>query len=189
MKSLEQIGREQFTEKVGHGYLPIYERLWKDLQYKEIILLEIGIYNGNSLRTWCEWFLNATIVGIDHNPNNPMQTDRAKLHFGKQEDVAFLRSVAEQYNGFDIIIDDGSHMWEDQQISFETLWPYIVPGGMYIIEDLHTSGDPFWAKGEQDTIEYLNAIIGNLLLGVETPIRSIECYSKMTVLHKRGLNE
>lgn len=41
----------------------------------------------------------------------------------------------------DVVIDDGSHHMSDIQTSFEHLFPKINFGGIYIIEDLHTS---FW---------------------------------------------
>lgn len=181
---LREIGQNEYTGKVSFGYLEIYERLWRDLQYQPITLLEIGIYNGNSLRVWCKWFPSATIIGIDSNETNPMRTDRAKLHFGKQEDIGFLESLSDIYSGFDIIIDDGGHYWQDQQISFETLWPYLKTGGMYIIEDLHTSADKFWAKGEQNTVDYLKDVVDATVFG-RTDVKSIEFYKSLAVIHKK----
>lgn len=182
--SLEEIGRKNFTEKVGHGYLPIYEKLWLPIQEEPITLLEIGIYNGNSMRTWCEWFPNATIVGIDHNPNNPMKVDRAKTHFGKQEDWEFLSTVANEYKQFDIIIDDGSHIWLHQQLTFEYLWPVVKPGGMYIIEDLHTSLDPFWSGGAAtNTVDFIKPLVEEVIL-YQQDIYSIQVYNKLAIFHK-----
>jgi hypothetical protein len=40
---------------------------------------------------------------------------------------------------FDVVIDDGSHVPEHQLISFESLWPAVKPGGLYIVEDLETN--------------------------------------------------
>lgn len=37
---------------------------------------------------------------------------------------------------FDIIIDDGSHVGRMQLEAFESLWPHLAPGGVYIVEDL-----------------------------------------------------
>lgn len=184
--TLRQIGDKNWTNKGGYGYLEVYEKLWAEYKEAPINLLEIGIYNGNSMRTWCEWFPNATIIGIDHNPNNPMTTDRAELHFGWQEDDEFLLKVATQYEFFDIIIDDGSHIWKDQQGTFETLWPFVETGGMYIIEDLHTSLDTFYQKeDEENTVEYLKTLAEDIIHGRAAEMHSIEFYKSLAVVHKK----
>lgn len=41
--------------------------------------------------------------------------------------------------GVDIVIDDGSHISDHQRISFETLFPLMNEGGVYICEDLQAS--------------------------------------------------
>ena len=39
---------------------------------------------------------------------------------------------------FDMIIDDGGHTMEQMQISLNYLWDQVKPGGLYVIEDLHS---------------------------------------------------
>ena len=39
----------------------------------------------------------------------------------------------------DIVIDDGSHKYRDQQLNLAQLLPLVRPGGYYVIEDVHTS--------------------------------------------------
>lgn len=41
--------------------------------------------------------------------------------------------------GVDVVLDDGSHVAGHQRVSFETLFPLLNAGGLYIIEDMHTS--------------------------------------------------
>ena len=36
----------------------------------------------------------------------------------------------------DIVIDDGSHRFLDQQATLHVLWPRVRPGGFYIVEDV-----------------------------------------------------
>ena len=51
--------------------------------------------------------------------------------------------------GFDIIIDDGSHDPKDQIKSFESLFPSLKCGGVYVVEDImEPRNNPF--------IEYLS---------------------------------
>ena len=66
------------------------------------------------------------------------------IYLGDQSDAEFLqRFITETHGGFDIIIDDGSHVPKHQIISFENLWPSVKPGGLYAIEDIETS---FWSN-------------------------------------------
>ena len=41
--------------------------------------------------------------------------------------------------GFDAIIDDGGHRNDQIKTSFDELWPALLPGGVYFVEDLHVS--------------------------------------------------
>lgn len=187
MKSLDQIGREQYTEKADQGFLKIYDKLWTPIRYDPIKLLEIGVYNGNSMRTWCEYFPNATIVGIEKNDANPMSVDRAEVWFGNQSDIDFLQKVIEEYGDFDIIVDDGGHIWAEQLASFIYLIHFVKPGGMYIIEDLQTSFDRFWQKeNEISMLEYLKNTVNTVMINPEQIIESVEFYYRVAIIHKRA---
>ena len=41
--------------------------------------------------------------------------------------------------GWDLVIDDGSHVPEHNLISFAALYPFVRPGGLYVIEDIESS--------------------------------------------------
>jgi hypothetical protein len=41
--------------------------------------------------------------------------------------------------GVDIVLDDGSHQTKHQIESFKILFPEMSEGGLYMVEDLHTS--------------------------------------------------
>lgn len=49
-----------------------------------------------------------------------------------------MTTIGERYGPFDIIVDDGSHMASHIITTFETMFPYVIAGGMYVMEDLHT---------------------------------------------------
>lgn len=68
---------------------------------------------------------------------------RIKVFHGDQSEKAFLASLVEaRPAGWDIIIDDGSHLPEHQILSFKHLFPALRPGGLYVVEDTETS----WMK-------------------------------------------
>jgi hypothetical protein len=82
----------------------------------------------------------ATIVGVDIEPRvAELAEPGIDIHVGSQSDPEFLARLIDRYGGFDIIIDDGSHWYRDQRVSMEVLWPALSDGGVYLVEDVHTS--------------------------------------------------
>lgn len=66
---------------------------------------------------------------------------------------------------FDIVIDDGKHQSDLQMISFNALWPHVVPGGLYIIEDLHVARHPaFLKKGVVSMADVIEEWVEQLML-------------------------
>lgn len=104
--------------------------------------MEIGIGGrGTSLSMWKEYFPNAEVIGFEYDTNSVSQA-RETGHIVYEGDQALqqdLEHCNDKYGPFDIIIDDGGHEMGQQQISFGHLFPLLSPGGLYIIEDLHTS--------------------------------------------------
>lgn len=122
-------------------YFPIYSRHFAPYRHRPIKVLEIGIYRGGSLDMW-HWYFGpeATLVGIDIDEAAKAATDpRHVVEIGDQTDADFLRRVAEQHGPFDIIIDDGGHEMQQQIVTAETLFPLLNEGGVYLVEDCHTS--------------------------------------------------
>jgi demethylmacrocin O-methyltransferase len=97
---------------------------------------------------WKRYFYKGTITGIDLYDKSALQENRLKIYQGDQTDPNFLRNVSAAEGPFDIIIDDGSHINSHIIISFETLFPLMPSGGIYVIEDTQTS---YWPKYEGST--------------------------------------
>lgn len=104
-------------------------------------MLEIGVFEGGSLQMWKDFFgRKAEIYAIDINPEcKKYEEEQINIFIGSQGDRDFLSQFGSEYGKFDIILDDGSHLMEDQIASFETLFTYLNDGGIYICEDTHTS--------------------------------------------------
>jgi cephalosporin hydroxylase len=122
-------------------YLDLYDRHFSAFRGTSVKMLEIGVLNGGSLEIWREYFgPRAVLFGIDITPECAQRVDPPnQVRIGSQADPAFLRRVVEEMGGVDIVLDDGSHNARHQQASFETLFPLLNDGGVYAIEDLHTS--------------------------------------------------
>ena len=124
-------------------YFPIYDRHLATYRGSAIRVLEIGVYRGGGLAMLGHYLGPAAqIVGIDIDELARTGAGRHVVEIGDQEDPAFLSSVAERHGPFDIVIDDGGHTMRQQIRSVETLFPLLAEGGVYIVEDCHTS---YWA--------------------------------------------
>jgi beta-1,4-mannosyl-glycoprotein beta-1,4-N-acetylglucosaminyltransferase len=157
--TLDEIARKYNTDKssVFHNYTEKYERYFGHLRNEPLTILEIGIQNGFSLKTWKEYFPNATIYGIDIVDCSHMNDDRVTTLQGSQNDTEFLQHVVDHYGPFDIIIDDGSHYNTDMKISFDFLFPYVKPGGIYVVEDLHCV---YWPEFSDGNHAFMNRLKG-----------------------------
>ena len=60
---------------------------------------------------------------------------------GDQANATFWAELvaAELDTGVDIVLDDGGHTMEQQVATFRALWPALRPGGVFLVEDTHSS--------------------------------------------------
>jgi len=123
-----------------HNYGPVYESYLEPFRQYSVNLLEIGVLRGSSMRAWRDYFPDAKLWGLDIDPRSTahMQNEHGiNLMIGSQDDNSVLdRLASDAGDGFDIIIDDGSHMVDHIIASLTFLFPLMHPGGIYIVEDL-----------------------------------------------------
>ena len=124
---------------------------------------------GASLRAWAELFPNATVTGLD-----PAE-DAAELN-GLHERIRVITcdsrddSCVEKLGSYDLIVDDGHHSLDAQRSTLKTLWPFVKPGGLYVIEDVADWGERLVADRA-----YLSKIVGR-----ETPYFFLEALRSQT---------
>ncbi len=126
-----------------------YEAFWsRRPDFRPRNVFELGVWDGGSSAFWFEYFQPAKHVGADltRRPDRYFQDyvrsrqlgPRLKIHWGiDQADARTLRKlVASEFDGpLDLVIDDASHLYGPTKASFETLFPLLRPGGLYVIED------------------------------------------------------
>lgn len=130
-----------------HDYCRLYDREFSKWRDEKIKLVEIGLNVGASIKLWLDYFSVASVYGVDiaEFKSKVGTPDPSRFTFvrGDQSDRQFWRKfVWEHGTRWDIIIDDGCHFSGPIAISFEELWPYVAPGGYYIIEDLAEVRNP-----------------------------------------------
>lgn len=117
-----------------HDYIRIYDRIL--LPYKNTTnnVLEIGIYQGHSTQMFAKYFTKAeNVYGMDIADMQTIYVNDPRIKIvindaTKAENLNFLSNL-------DVVIDDASHMLDDQINTLKLLWPRLNTNAIYIIED------------------------------------------------------
>ena len=122
-----------------HNYTRQYNSLLHEFREKPIKYLEIGVYNGGSIKGFKEAFKHSTCcLGLDINNRCKKYEDvenNVFVEIGDATDSNFIQQITKKYGSFDVILDDGSHRNKDVIETFELLFPLLNDNGLYIVED------------------------------------------------------
>jgi hypothetical protein len=181
-------------------YFDVYHRHFAPFRERPVTVVEFGVYHGGSLQMWKHYFgAGARIVGVDINPAcKVLEEEQIEIVIGDQEDRAFLAELRDRIGSTDIVIDDGGHTMAQQIATFETMFPAVRNGGVYLVEDLHTS---YWEeygggyRAEGTFIEYAKDLIDQLhgwhrreepeaVTDYTRQIRGMHVYDSVIVLDK-----
>ena len=135
-----------------HGYAPHYShylnRFFKDNNFSEMVVCEIGILKGTGLAIWCDLFPNNRILGLDidishtsENLDNLLSLGAFKK--GKPElyefdqlnpDTKFIKKILKNKK-ISICIDDGLHSEVAIMTTIKCIRPFLDKNFVYFIED------------------------------------------------------
>ena len=160
-KTLHQL----YVEHVGKSsdkwslYLAEYDRLFDAFRDRPVRLLEIGIQNGGSLEIWSKYFPHAAaLIGCDIDPACALleyDDPCIAVIVGDANAPATRNQVLARSAGFDIVIDDGSHLSGDIVQSFGHYFPHLADGGLFVVEDLHCS---YWSRFDGGLFDPLSSM-------------------------------
>jgi hypothetical protein len=129
----------------AHNYTRVYNQVLRGLRQKKISLLEIGLLHplegipkgrAPSMQMWREYFPHAELTGFDLRDFSNVSIRNCKIIQGDAGNQDDLLKVSDRAP-FNVVIDDASHASHHQQIALGTLFRFVSPEGIYIIEDLH----------------------------------------------------
>eukprot|EP00569_Conticribra_weissflogii_P005519 CAMPEP_0171342856 /NCGR_PEP_ID=MMETSP0878-20121228/15554_1 /TAXON_ID=67004 /ORGANISM="Thalassiosira weissflogii, Strain CCMP1336" /LENGTH=266 /DNA_ID=CAMNT_0011845643 /DNA_START=40 /DNA_END=837 /DNA_ORIENTATION=+ len=130
-----------------HGYSKLYHMIFSPIRHKVKNITEVGISAGQSLQAWYRYFPTAEIHAFDimwYGNDSKVSVEenlsflKPRLHTHivdilKVDDMTSLGFIPES---MDIIIEDGPHSLQSQQEFLLKLFPFVKPGGYYIMEDV-----------------------------------------------------
>lgn len=121
----------------GHQYLHLYEGLLEPIRNRATRVLEIGIWDGDSLLMWRDYFRNAEVFGIDVSEAPARLTGEKRIHTirGDAYSEATL-ALVDEFGPYDLIVDDGPHTYDSQIDAARRYSELVAPGGLLLIEDI-----------------------------------------------------
>jgi Methyltransferase domain len=149
-------------------------------------VVELGIFHGGSTALLMELIHPEMLVAIEWDPEPvaALETyltrsgfrESCRTHYGiDQADREVLRRLVNASFGgasLDLVIDDASHFGPQTRASFETLFPQLRAGGVYVIEDWswHLQGLDLPGESMDQFVSLLLAAAGRgrgLIAGIE----------------------
>lgn len=160
---LDELGEHYQTDKrCGyHNYLNKYEFFLRQYRDVEMTVIELGVFNGSSVKMWRDYFNRATIVGVDIDDKCRRFAEKDVsieiLDLSLPQNIIKLCSYKPK-----IVIDDASHICSHQIMALSILIDSLLSGGIYIIEDLETSfpasRNVFYNDSSVTAFEFLSSI-------------------------------
>lgn len=149
-------------------------------------IVELGIFHGGSTALLMELAQPKMLVAIEYEPGPvaALETyltragfeDTCHTQYGldqaDKEEVARIVEASFRTAPLDLVIDDASHLGPETRASFDTLFPRLRPGGLYVIEDWswHLQGLDLPGQSMEEFISELLAAAGrgpSLISGIE----------------------
>jgi len=123
-------------------------------------VFELGILQGGSVVLFDELFHPEKLVAIElaRPPVEALasyiakhaKSDVVKPYYGvnqaDQDTMGAILSSEFPERDIDLVVDDASHFYKETRASFNIVFPYLIAGGLYVIEDwgwAHWSGEPW----------------------------------------------
>lgn len=155
----------EFFNNVTHSsdkwepYFEIYEKHLSQFKNKNIQLVEVGVQKGGSLEMWSNYMgPQSKITGIDIDPAcAELKYDNSNINvvIGDQGNKSFWDEMDSLIRNADIFIDDGGHSMQQQIVTFESVFPKMKTGSIFICEDCHTSYMPYSGGGLNNPASFL----------------------------------
>jgi hypothetical protein len=145
-RHLFDIAQRAYSRDVGTknpGYYQRYDAFFRDNDFRPTGILEIGVHQGESTKVFATAYPKAKIVALDLKRYDDVDFSgfqNVVYVQADQTDAKRLEGIMryEFPSGFDLVIDDASHVGAYSRATFDTVFPHLNPGGVYIVEDWGT---------------------------------------------------
>lgn len=135
-----------------HQYIDFYNL---HLPNQAFNILEIGVFEGDSIRYWESLYPKANIFGIDiieEQKKWPKSNNISYFQLDQSDVKAYNDLLNSIEVKFDIIIEDGSHDPLHQKVSLIESIDFMAHDSIFILEDIHTShhNHPYYIERQKN---------------------------------------
>ena len=175
---LEKLSVKYEVEKgrERHFYTKWYNFYFNSLKLDNLNILETGIGRGNSFMMWQKYFKNSTIYGtcLDKSVLNDKLKSNSRIFVGDNNNIDFLKKINKNIKrGLDIIINNGDYLSNNLEESFDVMFRYLNPAGVYVIENLQIFyGNK--SKSNTNIVDFLKSKIDDVNFGGKYNSNNIE---------------
>jgi hypothetical protein len=130
-----------------HAYTSIYNLLFSNIRYNDLRIGELGILENHSMLSWREFFPNAKLYGFewfDSRLDKAIRDNVPNCSYFKMDVTnpeSIERGLVYSGSNFDILMDDSTHVFEDQIKFINVAYKHLKPGGFLIVEDIFISAN------------------------------------------------
>jgi predicted O-methyltransferase YrrM len=159
--SADAANRESTPSRFVLPKTPEMVSAYRELGEKTSIqnVMDLGIFKGGSAVLFHLLYRPRKLLAVDISTKRVSALDAyiqehgagdsLKAYYGvDQSDGLRLRSLIEE--PLDLVVDDASHALAPTRASFNALFPYVRPGGFYVIEDWGWAHWDGWAHMSPD---------------------------------------
>jgi hypothetical protein len=142
MSLIDLVDNSRTDKNTTHSYLDLYEKLLFSKKETAKNVLEVGICDGGSIKLWHDYFINATIYGLDVKKITDIwdgikNNGRIMLGcFDAYDETNFYTQLASKNINFDFLLDDGPHTLESMKQFIKLYSQVMADDGILIIEDV-----------------------------------------------------
>jgi len=145
MSLQKMVDNSRSDKNTVHSYLPLYQELLASKKETAKNVLEVGIYQGGSIKLWSDFFTNASIHGLDiinidqiwegikNNPKIILHTS-----INAYDEDFFISTFLNKNIKFDFMLDDGPHTLESMKYFIKLYSQIMSDDGILIIEDVQS---------------------------------------------------
>ena len=141
-----------------HPYTAVYDFLFSSVRFNSINIAEIGILDNKSMKCWRDYFPKAHLYGFEWFDDKIQHAKRDNLHdtfyykMNVEDENSIKNALESAGKMYNIVIEDSTHKFEDQIRVANVIYKYILPGGIFVIEDIFRNFDEKFYEDELDSL-------------------------------------